>query len=297
MSAKELAYHFSTPLTTEYLGPLPPKYEMDLNCGEYYFIGSEIGAYLRLFRGMLYKTYPALWRMLCSPTQRQHLLTQAKDAYAMSMMSNITIVKYSEIIDIMEGKGDHYRAAPPKTIIKGETVKFNFPTPVVKKIEPPSGHRGRSSRSTRKKEQEELEKAQIESANSWNNSSVRHHLDSVPFNTPVKHVKNQKKKLRSYPSFSMPSMEIAHDQAKVKEDLIPIRLDMELDGQKLRDVFTWNRNEKVITPEMFGEIGLGLVKKKKKLNKKILNKKSSDPLPHALRRPRTRPPNLRLTNS
>jgi len=254
MSAKELAYHFSTPLTTEYLGPLPPKYEMDLNCGEYYFIGSEIGAYLRLFRGMLYKTYPALWRMLCSPTQRQHLLTQAKDAYAMSMMSNITIVKYSEIIDIMEGKGDHYRAAPPKTIIKGETVKFNFPTPVVKKIEPPSGHRGRSSRSTRKKEQEELEKAQIESANSWNNSSVRHHLDSVPFNTPVKHVKNQKKKLRSYPSFSMPSMEIAHDQAKVKEDLIPIRLDMELDGQKLRDVFTWNRNEKVITPEMFGEM-------------------------------------------
>lgn len=29
---------------------------------------------------------------------------------------------------------------------------------------------------------------------------------------------------------------------------------MELDGQKLRDVFTWNRNEKVITPEIFAEM-------------------------------------------
>lgn len=226
MSAKELAVHFSTPLTTEYLGELPPKYEMDLNCGEYYFIGSEIGAYLRLYRGMLYKTYPALWRMLCSPIQRQHLLTQAKDPYQMSLMSNITIVKYSEIMDIMDGKGDHYRAAPPRTIIKGETMNFKFPTPVVKKIEPPAGGRGRSSRSARKKEQEELQQAQLESATSWNNTTVRHHLDSVPFNTEVKHVKTDKKKLRTFPSFSMPNSEIAHEMAKVKEELIPIRLDI-----------------------------------------------------------------------
>jgi SWI/SNF-related matrix-associated actin-dependent regulator of chromatin subfamily B protein 1 len=26
------------------------------------------------------------------------------------------------------------------------------------------------------------------------------------------------------------------------EDLVPIRLDIEIDGQKLRDTFTWNRN-------------------------------------------------------
>lgn len=26
------------------------------------------------------------------------------------------------------------------------------------------------------------------------------------------------------------------------EDLVPIRLDMEFDGQKLRDCFVWNRN-------------------------------------------------------
>lgn len=254
MSAKELAYHFSTPLTTEHLGEIPPHYKMDVDSDEKYFIGSEVGAYLRLFRGMLYKTYPVLWRMLCSPQQRLHLISQAEDKHKMMQMSNITIVKYSEIMDIMKGDGDSYRSGPPKVIIKGETLKFNFPTPVIKKSDAPSSGRGRASRSAKRKEQEELEKAQMESANTWSSSSIRHHLDPVPFNTAVTHVRNEKKMLRTYPSFSMPSTEIAHDQAKKIEDLIPIRLDMEIDGQKLRDVFTWNKNEKVITPEIYAEM-------------------------------------------
>ena len=254
MSAKELAYHFSTPLTTEHLGDLPPTYKMSVDSDERYFIGSEVGAYLRLFRGMLYKTYPVLWRMLCSPQQRLHLIAQAEDKHKMMQMSNITIVKYSEIMDIMNGQGDAYRSGPPKVIVKGETLKFNFPTPVVKKIESSSTGRGRASRSAKRKEQEELEKAQMESVNSWSSSSIRHHLDPVPFNTAVAHVRNEKKMLRTYPSFSMPSTEIAHDQAKNKDHLIPIRLDMEIDGQKLRDVFTWNKNEKVVTPEIFAEM-------------------------------------------
>lgn len=33
-----------------------------------------------------------------------------------------------------------------------------------------------------------------------------------------------------------------HEAAKDKEELIPIRLDIEIDGQKLRDTFTWNKN-------------------------------------------------------
>lgn len=33
--------------------------------------------------------------------------------------------------------------------------------------------------------------------------------------------------------------------AEQTEDLIPIRLDMEFDGQKLRDCFVWNRNGRV----------------------------------------------------
>lgn len=70
---------------------------------------------------------------------------------------------------------------------------------------------------------------------------------------------------------------VIHENAAQVEALVPIRLDMEIDGQKLRDAFTWNMNgktgtvclrwledrlcnvplfslEKLMTPEMFAEI-------------------------------------------
>lgn len=75
---------------------------------------------------------------------------------------------------------------------------------------------------------------------------------------------------------------VIHENATQLEALVPIRLDMEIDGQKLRDAFTWNMNgrlvelpgltasaasslsdshkppvfssEKLMTPEMFAEI-------------------------------------------
>jgi len=44
------------------------------------------------------------------------------------------------------------------------------------------------------------------------------------------------------------------ENALQPEVLVPIRLDMEIDGQKLRDTFTWNKNEALISPEQFAEI-------------------------------------------
>ncbi len=38
---------------------------------------------------------------------------------------------------------------------------------------------------------------------------------------------------------------VIHENASQAEVLVPIRLDMEIDGQKLRDAFTWNMNGKV----------------------------------------------------
>lgn len=35
---------------------------------------------------------------------------------------------------------------------------------------------------------------------------------------------------------------VIHENASQSEILVPIRLDMEIDGQKLRDAFTWNMN-------------------------------------------------------
>ncbi|CAG8520111.1 13777_t:CDS:2 [Acaulospora morrowiae] len=42
--------------------------------------------------------------------------------------------------------------------------------------------------------------------------------------------------------------------AEYEEVLIPIRLDIDLDTHKLRDTFTWNLNEKLVSPEHFAEI-------------------------------------------
>lgn len=44
------------------------------------------------------------------------------------------------------------------------------------------------------------------------------------------------------------------ENASQNEVLVPIRLDMELEGQKLRDTFTWNKHECMISPEQFAEI-------------------------------------------
>ena len=36
--------------------------------------------------------------------------------------------------------------------------------------------------------------------------------------------------------------------------LVPIRLDMDIEGQKLRDTFLWNRNETMLYAEQFAEV-------------------------------------------
>merc|ERR1739848_66775 len=107
---------------------------------------SEVGAYMRLFRGLLYKKYPGLWRMLCSSDQRRYLIQIADDKAKHDLMniSNVTIVKYTEIEEILAGKDKKYRAVPPKPLLKGDEQKFNVPTP--KKVETPNTT-SRSSRS------------------------------------------------------------------------------------------------------------------------------------------------------
>lgn len=62
------------------------------------------------------------------------------------------------------------------------------------------------------------------------------------------------KKCPSHLCYDDHDMAAIHEAAKQNEELIPIRLDIEVDGQKLRDTFTWNKNEKLITLESFAEV-------------------------------------------
>jgi SWI/SNF-related matrix-associated actin-dependent regulator of chromatin subfamily B member 1 len=45
----------------------------------------------------------------------------------------------------------------------------------------------------------------------------------------------------------------ANQQAEFLEELVPIRLDIELDKLKLRDTFTWNLHDRIVPPELFAE--------------------------------------------
>ncbi|VDL67201.1 unnamed protein product [Nippostrongylus brasiliensis] len=82
-------------------GPRPQSFAMD-DSGERYYIGSEIGAYLRLHRGTLYKKYPVLWRKVATLEDKEKLrqiaLSQA-------------LVKAHEIDELLAGQEEKYRAA------------------------------------------------------------------------------------------------------------------------------------------------------------------------------------------
>ena len=45
-------------------------------------------------------------------------------------------------------------------------------------------------------------------------------------------------------SYDDHDMAAIHEAASQPEVLVPIRLDIDIDGQKLRDTFTWNKSGK-----------------------------------------------------
>lgn len=81
------------------------------------------------------------------------------------------------------------------------------------------------------------------------------HLDAVPQATPINRNRVSSKKVRTFPlCFDDTDPHLNVENAAHSEVLVPIRLDMEIEGQKLRDTFTWNKNESLITPEQFAEV-------------------------------------------
>ncbi|XP_046361409.1 SWI/SNF-related matrix-associated actin-dependent regulator of chromatin subfamily B member 1-like isoform X2 [Haliotis cracherodii] len=186
--------------------------------GETYYIGSEVGNYLRMFRGSLYKRYPSMWRRLVTVEERKKIATMGFGQH--SLATNITLLKAVEVDEIFEGNDDKYKAVSISS-------------------EPSFTRDSKTKRST------------------WVPTipSSSHHLDAVPCSTPINRNRLGKGKVRTFPlCFDDTNPATIHENAGQNESLIPIRLDMEFDGQKLRDCFTWNKNEKLISPEQFAEV-------------------------------------------
>ncbi|CAG2121389.1 unnamed protein product, partial [Medioppia subpectinata] len=87
-------------------GERPTAFQLEEN-GEFHYIGSEVGNYMRMFRGSLYKRYPSLWRRLVSVEERKRISTIGLGPH--SLATNITLLKASEVDEIFEGRDDKYK--------------------------------------------------------------------------------------------------------------------------------------------------------------------------------------------
>ncbi|XP_071178408.1 SWI/SNF-related matrix-associated actin-dependent regulator of chromatin subfamily B member 1-A-like isoform X4 [Mytilus galloprovincialis] len=204
---------------TKTFGEKPQKFQIEEG-EEYYYVGSEVGNYLRMFRGSLYKRYPSLWRRLMTVEERKKVSTLGSGQPALA--TNITLLKGSEVDQIFEGNDEKFKSLS----INSDTA-FNT-----------SGLKQKRG-------------------SNWVPTvpSSSHHLDAVPCSTPINRNRLGKSKVRTFPTcFDDSDPAQIHDNSNQPEQLIPIRLDMEIDGQKLRDCFTWNKNEGLVSPEQFAEI-------------------------------------------
>ncbi|XP_065173067.1 SWI/SNF-related matrix-associated actin-dependent regulator of chromatin subfamily B member 1 isoform X2 [Atheta coriaria] len=200
-------------------GDKPLSFQLEEN-GEYYCIGSEVGNYLRLFRGSLYKRYPGMFRRTINYEERKRLIELGLSQQVLA--SSVSLLRSSEVEDIIEGNDEKY------------THSISVHT-----AEPPMPRESKTKKNT-------------QWVPSLPNSS---HLDAVPQATTINRNRVATKKVRTFPlCFDDNEPQNHVENGNQSEILVPIRLDMEIEGQKLRDTFTWNKNESLITPEQFAEV-------------------------------------------
>ena len=233
-----------TPSVPTY-GKEPVRFQLDNDIGEVYMIGSDVGQYLRLFRGAIYRKYPGMWRRLVTSNERKLLFESGIISGGGAL--NITLVKASEIDEIIAGNGEKYKNSGMVAPVIETPNKPEAPATAVTAVSTPAAVPSRSSKRG-------MSNAH---SSSWsqNNPNTSHHMDAVPCSTPINRNRIGSRSKRNYPlCIDDTDPDLFIENSKREEILVPIRLDLEIEGQKLRDCFTWNKNEQMITPEMFAEI-------------------------------------------
>lgn len=199
-----------------------------LEDGERYYVGADVGMYLKYHRGTLYKRYPQLWKRVASVEEKKKI--QELGCATSYINSNIMLVKANEVEEIFEGQEEKYRASGSGGAGTGGA---GF---------------GRTDASAMKSR----------GSAPWLTQQVTsgsHHLESVPCSTPSAHGRGHfKNRDYAYAAEDLENYKRVVDNAATPECLVPIRLDMELDNIKLRDYFCYNKNDKLITPEMVAEV-------------------------------------------
>lgn len=81
-------------------GPRPHSFTLD--DGERYYVGADVGQYLKYHRGTLYKRYPQLWKRLATMEEKKRI--QDLSCAVSNINSNIMLVKAREVEEIFEGQ-------------------------------------------------------------------------------------------------------------------------------------------------------------------------------------------------
>lgn len=81
-------------------GPRPQSFTLD--DGERYYVGADVGQYLKYHRGTLYKRYPQLWKRLATMEEKKRI--QDLGCAVSYINSNIMLVKAREVEEIFEGQ-------------------------------------------------------------------------------------------------------------------------------------------------------------------------------------------------
>ena len=79
----------------------------------------------------------------------------------------------------------------------------------------------------------------IASATTDGQPQAAQHMDAVPCSTPVSHIPKSKKRLRTFPTLLSESAELIEENAIELDELVPIRLDMEIEGNLSEFTFLW----------------------------------------------------------
>jgi len=215
-------------------GEKPIVFRLEADDGTEYMIGSEVGNYLRLFRGALYKRYPGLTRKNLTTDERKKLVEMGHSQHVQA--SSITLLLASEVDELLAGRDERF---------KGGTVT----------IEPTSHTGGGGSSGLGSGMATPKFTPKAKAATVTNYVPTNSHLDAVPQASPINRNRVVHKKVRTFPlCFDDTDPAAVHDNANQQEVLVPIRLDMDIDGQKLRDTFMWNKNEQLLSPEQYAEV-------------------------------------------
>jgi len=209
----------------KFWGPKPVPFQLD---NESFYLGSDVANYLKLFRGKLYSAFPKLKTKKTQPGQNREIYEQTNEDHHQHLAHEVVILNLADCEEIFATGGARF---------KNQTYKTEHIATYRKEPKKEKKPKGTPSSSTTDQQPQAAQ-----------------HMDAVPCSTPVAHIQKSRKKIRSFPLINGESEEKILENAKQSDELVPIRLDMEIEGHKLRDSFVWNRNEKNLNINDFAKI-------------------------------------------